>query len=440
MAHRYNRSLEASWKEGIAAVIMITITDYYVIPMGLMLGASSLQIGLLVAVPHLLSSFAQLLAVTMTKLIGSRLRFLVYSTLCQAVMLVGIALLAFFTRPSGIWLFIFAIALFRIVGSLIATVWGSLVSDYLLPDERGNYFGWRSRITSIAGLISLICGGIVLYLMRQTSIHTGFFLLFLFTACARFISAYLMAQMEDIPLAHTEDSDFTFMQFIRRFNESNFVKFVAYVTSITFATQIASPYFSVYMLKILSFNYLQYMAIHLTSLFALILSMPVWGRHADLIGNAKVLKTTSICIPFIPILWILTRYFPFLIGIELLAGFVWAGFNLCSVNYIFDAVTPEKRIRCLSYFALINGIAIFLGANTGAFLLKYITPLLGSRFYTVFLISGLARLAAHILFCRHFHEVRTSTQKISSKDLFFSVLGIRPIIGRNKEVGMFTVR
>ena len=438
----FRKSLDISWKEGIAASVMQAATDEYLIPLGLFLGATPMDIGFLVAIPHLLGSLSQFFAVRAVELFGSRLRFLVRASFLQALFLLPLAVFPFFFFPSRILALIFFVALFRILANLIATVWGGLASDYLVPEERGKYFGWRSRITGMAGMITTILGGVLLNVFKPFSTAAGFCILFGVTASARFISSSFMAQMQDVPARKNPKDMFTFFMFLRRFKESNFVKFVFYVASITFATMLAAPYFSVYMLRDLHFSYLTYILVHMGSIVASLVSFPIWGKHADRIGNAKVLKTTSLLIPLIPVLWLFSTNLVYLFMIEVFSGFVWGGFNLCSLNFIYDAVSPGKRTRCLGYFGFINGVATFVGAGLGGYLAERLPTLNGSRILTLFVISAALRLLSHFLLSRHFHEVRTSTQKISNVELFFSVVGIRPFLekGRNWSLLSFLKR
>ncbi len=416
---------------------MTAITDYFLIPLGVLLGARPQEIGFLVAIPNLLGALAQLLAVRIVRLLGSRLNFLVGGVFAQTAILIPIAALSFFPTSNKVAVLIFLVAGFKMIANLIGTVWGSLVSDYLKPEERGRYFGWRTRIAGIAGLSGLFFGGLVLSALKPVSPAMGFSLLFATAAFARFASGCLMAKMENVPIQRKAGADFTLIRFLAQFKKSNFVKFVLYVSSITFATALAGPYFSVYMLRDLDLNYFAYMAIHLASVIGGLISFTIWGRHADVVGNAKILKTTSILIPAIPILWMITKEVPFLFCIEIFSGFVWGGFNLCSVNFIYDAVSREKRVRCLGYFNLINGTALFVGATIGGFLAEHLPPLSGSSILSVFLISAIFRVMSHFLLSHRFQEVRKPVKKISSVELFFSVVGIRPLLGRDQEIEAF---
>lgn len=440
--HPFRKSLDISWKEGIAASVMQAATDEYLIPLGLFLGATPMDIGFLVAFPHLLGSLSQFFAVKAVDLCGDRLRFLVRATFLQALFLLPLAIFPFFLFPSRILMLIFCVTLFRVLANLIVTIWGGLTSDYLIPEERGQYFGWRSRVTGIAGMITTVLGGILLNAFKSFSVAAGFCILFGITALARFVSSGLMTRMQDVPEQHKPGDRFTFFMFLRRFRESNFVKFVFYVASITFATTLAAPYFSVYMLQDLRFSYLTYMSIHMGAVVASLVSFTIWGKHADRIGNARVLKATSLLIPLIPLLWIFSTNLVYLFVIEIFAGFVWGGFNLCSLNFIYDAVSPGKRVRCLGYFGFINGVATFMGAGLGGYLAERLPMLNGSRILTLFVISAILRFLSHFLLSRHFHEVRPATQKVSSVELFFSVVGITPLLerGRNWSVLSFLKR
>ncbi|MBI4395002.1 MAG: MFS transporter [Candidatus Omnitrophica bacterium] len=434
---KIKKSLDASWKEGIPAAIMLGIMDYYLIPYGLFLGATAQEIGFLIAFPNLIASIAQLLAVKVVRLAGSRLKFLIGGTCLQAAILIPLALLSLFPFSGRIKSLIIFMTLFKVLGNLVGTAWGSLVSDYLAPEKRGHYLGWRSQIVGIAAIFGIAVAGTILFFTNRRFPAFGFLILFLSASLLRFFSSYLMSKMVDLPSHAEPGSDFTFLMFLRRFRQSNFVKYVLYVASITFAVHMASPYFSVYMLRDLKFNYLSYMSIHLAAVMMGLVAFPIWGKHADIIGNAKILKILSFLIPLIPFLWLFSTNPFYLIGVEMFSGFIWGGFNLCTTNFIYDAVSPAKRVRCLGYFNLINGIAICSGASLGGFLAERLPNIWGFPLLTLFLLSGVIRYAAHFLLSRHFSEVRKSAKAISSLQLFFSVLGVRPVSGLNREWNVF---
>lgn len=433
MPVKHRKSLDASWKEGIPGTMMLMITEYYLIPYALFLGAPHAAIGMLVAWPGLLGSFFQLVATQMVSREGSRLRFLIRMTRFQGLILIAGAALCFWKGPFSVIALTLLTIAFKIIGNWIGSAWGSLMSDYLEPHERGRYMGSRQFVVGVGGILALALASGLLDASKRYSAALGFGLLFLFTGIARLISSALFKNMEDLPYEEKPESRFTFWMFIRRFKQSNFVKFVIFTGGITFATQLSAPYFSVYMLDDLKYNYVQFMIVHLAAVIAALAAAPLWGRVADRTGNVHVLKITGALIPFIPILWIFSTNWYYLIIVEIYAGIVWGGFNLCAVNFIFDSVQQDKRVRCLSYFNLINGIALFLGATLGGVLVEMLPALNGYPVMSLFLLSGLLRLFLYALPVHQFEEVRSSVQKISSRELFFSVLGIKSLAGRDPD-------
>lgn len=428
----YLKSLNISWKEGIPASVMQAIIDYYLIPLALFLGATPVQIGLLVAIPNLLGSLAQLFAVELVALLGSHLRFLVVASTLQAALLVPVCLLPLTSFSGRIEVLIILIGVFRILANIIQTVWGALVSQYLPPEERGKYFGWRSQIQGQATMATVAGAGVILYAMKSISLATGFFLVCALMAGSRFLSARLMGQMEHVEVPQTPQDDFTFWMFVRRLRKSNFVRFVLFVAGITFATNLAGPYFSVYMFQELHFSYLQYFIMQVLLILASLVGYPFWGRWADRAGNVKMLQRSAFFIPLIPLLWLLTDNFFILCFYEMLSGFIWAGFNLCALNFIYDAVSPAKRTRCLSYFYLITGIALFLGASLGGLLAEHLPKVLDSKILCLFLLSGVLRVFFYGILGKSFCEVRPLAQGTGRLDRFFNVMSIRFLFGESE--------
>jgi MFS family permease len=154
--------------------------------------------------------------------------------------------------------------------------------------------------------------------------------------------------------------------------------------------------------------------------------MGIWGRHADMVGNMKIIRLTSCFIPIVPILWLFGHNVIYLIIVQVFAGFVWAGYNLSVFNFVYDAVMPEKRTRCVAYLNVINGTCICAGALLGGFLAINLPPVFGYRLLTLFALSGILRAIFSISILPHIKEVRR-VEKIKSLDLFFSVMRIRPI-------------
>ena len=86
-------SLRSSFKDGIFAAFMAGVTDYYATPAALFFGATVQQVGLITALPNLLSSLSQFFSVRVIYWVGGRLKLLVRLVFSQASFIFCIAVL-----------------------------------------------------------------------------------------------------------------------------------------------------------------------------------------------------------------------------------------------------------------------------------------------------------------------------------------------------------
>jgi MFS family permease len=425
-------SLRSSFKDGIFAAFMAGVTDHYATPAALFLGATVLQIGLITALPNLLSSLSQFLSVRVIYWVGGRLKLLVRLVFSQASLILCIAMLPLLEIAHRVELLLIFLILAAVCGGLAGPAWGSLMSDYVPASKRGRYFGWRNRTVGAVTVGSIVASGLLLNFFQEISYGTGFWIIFSLAAAARYVSAYFISRMDEPPHKKDPASDFTFLMFLRRFRESNFLKFVVFSGCLTFATYMAAPFFAVFMLRDLQLSYLTYMALQVGSSLAALVALPLWGRHADLVGNVRVLRLSSFLASLIPMFWLLSHNPAYLMLVNLFAGFSWSGVSLSAGNFIYDAVTPQKRVRCIAYFNVINGLALFLGSSLGGFLASRLPPLFGHRLLGLFALSCSCRLFFYLLLSRSFREVRAA-HEVSIQELFFSVVGIRPLVGQARD-------
>ena len=421
-------SLRSSFKDGIFAAFMAGVTDYYATPAALFLGATVQQVGWVTALPHLFASLSQFFSVRIIYWIGGRLKLLVRLVFSQASFLLCIAVLPLLEMPRRVELLSILLILAAVCGGLAGPAWGSLMSDYVPAKKRGRYFGWRSRTVGVVTVASVIASGLLLNFFQEISYGTGFFIIFFLAAACRYESAYFISRMDEPPHKSDPAGDFTFVMFVRRFRESNYLKFVIFTACFTFATYLSAPFFAVFMLRDLQLSYAAYMALQVSASVAGLIALPLWGRHADLVGNARVLRLSSFMAALIPVLWLVSQHPVHLMLVQMFSGFFWAGVTLSAGNFIYDAVTPQKRVRCIAYFNVINGVAVFFGSSLGGYLASRLPPLFGYRLLALFALSCLCRLIFYALLSRTFREVRAA-REVSIQELFFSVVGIRPLIG-----------
>ncbi|MEO0104303.1 MAG: MFS transporter [candidate division WOR-3 bacterium] len=434
------RSLKFSLLDGIFASINAGFTQSYITPFALLLKATNFQIGILNSLPQFISSFFQIPSADIVERLKSRVKIIANSVYFQGLFWLLISLLAFLNNSQFAFLVFLILLISHNSFSAFATpIWQSLMSDTVEKDKYGRYFAYRGKVLGFITLIANFAAGFILFLLSQNKI-LGFFIIFLIAGISRIISGYFISLMTDFPIKIVPEKRFSYYSFIKRLPESNFVKFTLYVSLMNFATYIAAPFFAVYMLKDLKFSYATYTLVNTASTLASLLSLSFWGSYADRYGNARILKVSGILIPLIPLLWLVSKNPIYIILINGFAGYAWAGFNLCALNFIFDAASPEVRTRCLGYFNFTNSIALFLGGILGGYLankLPIIFP--HSRLLTLVLLSGILRILVNIILIDKFKEVR-KTEEIKEKELLAIVLGIRPLINLSEDIFFFFQR
>ena len=209
-----------------------------------------------------------------------------------------------------------------------------------------------------------------------------------------------------------------------------------------FSVAIASPFFAVYMLRDLQFSYAQFMANTGISVLAQFLTLNQWGRISDAFGNRRVLSVTGLMLPLMPLLWIVSPNFWYLLLVQVLSGLCWAGFTLGASNFLYDLVARENRATYLAIHNVVASTGIFCGALLGGFLgialparldipglsLAWLSPLLG-----VFAISALARTIVLAVLLPGIREVRR-VRPISFSRVIFRVTRMHALAGLVFEV------
>lgn len=409
------KSLSYSVKDGIAWSVNSGLGSSYIAPYALALNANNTQIGLLTSVPNLVASLSQLETPKLMEK-TSRKRMVTNCVLVQALTWLPISLIAFlflFSKVDGLiapMLVILFYTIYLLMGSFVSPAWSSWMGDLVLKKERGKFFGRRNTIVGIAGLSAMLFGALFLDIFKQSEVLFGFVTLFLIAMVARLVSRYFLTKQYEPKFKYEHEYYFSFSSFVRKMKDNNFGRFTIYVTLMTLAVNLAAPFFTVYMLQApplgLGFSYLIFVAITLSASVSTVLFMPLWGKFSDKYGNLRSLRICGLFIPIVPILWLYSTNPVYLIIAEGISGFFWAGFNLASTNYIYDAVSKQRRGICFAYFGALNGIGIFVGATLGGLFATYINVGFMSTLLFLFLISGVLRLAVSVIMLPKLKEVR----------------------------------
>jgi MFS family permease len=257
--------------------------------------------------------------------------------------------------------------------------------------------------------------------------YTGFVIIFCLAFSSRMLSVTFLMRQYEPPYEVVHAAEFGFWEFVKQARSRNYGLFVIYLSIMNASVYMAAPFFTPYMLYDLKIDYMTFTVINATAIVTKIFFLPVWGRSSDRFGARKVLSLTGFLMPLTPVLWMFSHDFTYLIIIQIYAGFIWAGFEISSFNFIYDTTSPQKRATAIAYYSVINGIAIFTGAIIGGLIVRYNT-VFWSKYVLVFVISGVVRFIVSLLFIPKLREVR-EVEHIPYTRLFLKVISTVPGAG-----------
>jgi MFS family permease len=402
---KVKRSLRLSILDGSAQAAMLGLTQNFVTPFALVLKATTAQIGLLTSLSSLTTALSQLAAPVLTKMAGNRKSYILPMVFIHALTWLPVLLIPFVFHTAQIWWLIAFVTLGSIFGSISNPAWGSMMADLVPVRLRGRYFGLRTRISVIVTLVSSFIAGGILELFSG-NVLVGFAILIGGAFIARLLSFYFLSGMyEPPPTRELGDGESLFGMF-KHAASTNLGRFTLFVSLMYFATNIASPFFAVYMLQDLKFSYTTYIINVSFYAIAVLAVQTFWGRRADWAGNIRVIQITALLIPFVPLVWLISDNPYYLVMAQVFSGFCWGGFNLVSVNFVYDISETGSRTKYITFFNVMCGVALCLGALAGGYMVPYLPEVRSNHFLTLFLISGVLRLVITLFFLRLISEVR----------------------------------
>ncbi|MBD2203487.1 MFS transporter [Calothrix sp. FACHB-1219] len=381
-------SLKASTLDGVFAAIFSNITGgVLLVNFLLQLGANPVEIGLLSSIP-LLTNFLQPFGAYLADRTTSRHWYTMMifgpSRLLWLVLVGGIAWFCCSDMESH-QLVIGTLAIIlitNILGALGGCAWFSWMAALVPPALRGRYFGLRNSAGSLANLLSVPVLGYIISAYPGGDIQAYAILLF-FGVIIGLISLACQFWMVDVnPQVYragktasptAENSQDSQPQPFTIFKDRNFLKFLLYVGLWTFAVNLSSPFFNLYLLKNLDLN------LTTVTLYASLLAganlvmLVIWGKLADRVGNRPILLLVGSLIAVTPLFWLglgsdLISVWLWLPLIYLIWGGFGAAIDLCNSNIQMEMAPLDSPSQYFAIAAAVTGVCGGLGATTGGFL------------------------------------------------------------------------
>jgi MFS family permease len=418
--------LRAMTADGVFYSAMVGLGEVYVPAFALALGHGAAEAGLLATLPLLAGACFQLVSPEAVRRLQSYRRWVVACACLQALCFLPLAASALAGWGPLLWLLAVASAYWGF-GMATGPAWNAWVTTLVPARLRVRFFARRSRSAQAALLCALLLSGALLEWCRRRGFElVAFGALFACAACARWISARYLARQSECPRAAGNHRALPLRAVPASLRGRGSARVLAYLLGMQLAAHIAAPFFTPYMLGPLALGYERFTALIAASFLARIAILPALGRIAHTRGTRFILVAGALGIVPLPMLWLVSDHFAYLVALQLASGCAWAAVEYASLLTFFEGIDERDRASVLSFFNLANAAALALGSVIGGLLLGSLGAGVSSYAW-LFVASSVARLAILPLLGRAADARRAPARP--PEDVALRTLALRPAAG-----------
>jgi len=331
------------------------------------LGAPLYVYGLLSALPalagaiqvpaaYLIETYRRRKRVALAGFVGTRLFIL---------LLVLVPVL--FTDELAIALLLVAVLLQSVTSAVSGSAWNSIIRDLLPQDGMGAFFSRRHKLTVALSIpLSLGAGWFVTWWAETNpdSVLEGYSALFAVGLLAGLGSLYFVSRTPE-PAMPAVTGPVEFRELVARpFRDPDFRTLMWFLGAWTFAMGIATPFFTVYLLRRLGFDMAFVVTLTVLSQFADVAFSRIWGTLADRFSSKAVLRVSGPLVLASTLLWLFTgtpelhRFtVPLLVGIHVLRGVSMAGVTMATGSIAMRLAPAGRATPYLAANSLVGALA-----------------------------------------------------------------------------------
>jgi hypothetical protein len=408
---------------------MVGLGETYFPANAVRLGASPVELGLVVGLPLCLGAAGSTVALGLLRRARQRRPLVALSAGSQSAVLLSLVVLDGLGQ-LGPRLLIAHACVYQMFGMGSATVWSSWYGDLVPAAERGRYFARRNLHVQLATLLAALVAGALLQVLEPHAAESaagaggglGFRTIFAVAAVARLASVTLLLRSPEPTFRGISGAART-LAFLGTDRGRGAARLLGLGALIQFTAYIASPYFTPFMLTDMRLTYLQFTIATVTVMAAKSFFLPRWGRAIDTQGPRATYALCATMVALVPVPWLLHGVLPapFLIAVaaQAYSGMSWAGYELSYFNVMLSASFRRTRPQVFAAQNVCNGAAQLLGSLAGAALFG----LVGRHFLLLFAASAAVRLSVAMLAPSWLPRAE---EGVGRRELLLRVVGVRP--------------
>ncbi|NPV80164.1 MAG: MFS transporter [Firmicutes bacterium] len=350
---------------GVAALISINLVTPFLGIFALRIGATNTEVGLLSALPALVSLVLALPAATLVDRCPDHKHFTVQTILLARFLYVPLALVPLFASEWRPTVLLLMVGVMTIPQALLNVAWQSLIGSVIPPEVRADAFAERSIWMTLSGMAAALFGGWVMDALR---FPIGYQLAFVTAFFAGVAEAYFLNSLR--PFSTDKEEDHRDRAYCRskgihqrrgiiisvveewhrvRSNQPYF-RFLLATLYFHFAWMGAWPLFTIYRVEYLHADNVWMSLSVMAGSLGSVVFFRLWSRFSKRRGYKAALSWSAAGLALTVVIWIFVKDLWLATFLDFWGGAVTAGINLGLLNRLLEVASKEHHTTDVAYY------------------------------------------------------------------------------------------
>jgi MFS family permease len=336
------------------------------------LGASAFIIGLLAAIPFL-AQLAQAGTIALVERVRERRKITLLAVTFARTLILGLALIPFVEgKPLQLTLLVAAQVAIAIAGSVGGCAFNSWVHQIVPREELGGLFSRRLFWSTVLATAGALSAGFLVQAWPAEAKLQAYAIAFVAAGAAGFISSHYLLQVPEPPMPRGGPAMPLADMLRAPFFDPNFRNLIAFMVSWNFASNLAAPFITVYLLRQIGLELGTITVIWAAGQAATALTMAQWGRLSDRLSNKAILSValplyfaSFMALPFAALSGPHALTLPLIFLIQIILGAASGGTGLATGNLGLKLAPQGQGTGYLAVVSLAGSVAAGLSALVG---------------------------------------------------------------------------
>ena len=359
---------DAAWASMVGALYGGVV----LVGFALQVGATPLIIGVLAAIPFF-AQIAQIPAIALVERVRQRKKIAMLSLAVSRSIIFSLSFIAFVPDDrTRLTLLLVAQAAITVLGSVSGCSLNAWMHQLLAGQGLGALFSRRLFWSTVLASLGALAAGQLVQHWHGANKLDAYAIDFIAAGLAGFVSVYYLLHVPEPRMENTGPRTPLFEMLRAPFLDPNFRRVIVFMGSWNFASNLAAPFLTVYLLQQLGYGLGTVTTLWISSQIANALTMYLWGRLSDRLTNKAILAVAVpaylgclVAFPFSAIPQVHALTLPLLYVIHVIMGAASGGIGLATGNLGLKLAPQGRGTSFLAAVGLCGAAAGGLASLTG---------------------------------------------------------------------------